>query len=401
MNSNNLYIDRYLFFQLNKKQEKIGEFLLNCDLDDINNVGIMGGLSGVVLTLSLYYRNTSDERFLDKLDQTIQLINKKIIAGRDIVSSYAQGIAGYAWLIIYLKENQVIDVDINDYLSEFDDFLFRKLILMLEEKQYDSLHGAIGVGTYFLKRENIEATEQVIDRLYNDRKNISGYAIWSRRNQQSNKDDVDFGLAHGIPGILFFLFKCYLKEISSQKCNEMIRESIAFMINYMNPSGIPSYFPYTIECNLIKQHDRRKNWSRLAWCYGDLSILYVFLNISSHFPINLDIPIMLEHVAKRRNMAATDVTTTGICHGMTGIAYLFFRLFCKTRNHHLEEASHYWLKKTLYHGNDPTGVAGFVFPENLNIQSLDLLTGISGVGSVFLSFLNPNLISWEESIFLS
>ena len=72
----------------------------------------------------------------------------------------------------------------------------------------------------------------------------------------------------------------------------------------------------------------------------------------------------------------------------------------QTGNHCFGEACHYWLKRTLSLGNEPTGMVGYVFLENNNNQPLDLLTGISGIGSVFLSFLNPNLISWDESIFL-
>lgn len=401
MNSNNLYINKKLLYQLNQKQEEIGEYLLNCDLDYTNDVGIMSGLAGVGLTLSLYYRNTSDERFLDKLEQTIELINKKIKAGNDIVSSYAHGIAGYAWLIIYLKENNIIEVDLNDYFFEMDDFLYCQLMLMLEAKQYDSLHKAIGIGYYFLKRGKNEVIEQIINELYNNRKTINGYATWTRYDQKNYKDVIDLGFAHGIPGKLFFLFKCYLKQISTKKCGEMIRENVAFIISFMNLSGTPSYLPYNIEIDQIKKFNSKSNWSRLAWCYGDLSALYVLQLLPSFLPAQLNVNDMLEHVAERRDAAATDANITGICHGSSGVAHIFFRMFLKTGNHCFEEACHYWLKKTLSLGNEPTGIIGHVFPENYNSQPLDLLIGISGISTVILSFLNPDLISWDESIFLS
>ena len=401
MNPNNLNIDKYFLSQLNQKQKEIGELLLDCNLEYTNNVGIMNGLAGIGLTLSLYYRITLDERFINKLEQTIEVTNKKIYIEKKLDSSYVQGIAGYAWLIIYLQENNILDVDIIDYLADIDIFLYQELMFMLDAKQYDSLYESVGLGFYFLKRKKTEVIEQIIAGLYNNRKNIKGYATWIRKNPKSNKEEVDFGLSHGLPGILFFLHKCYVNNISHQKCSEMIQENIAFMFTCMNFSGTPSYLPYTIECDKIKQYDIRKNWSRLAWCYGDLSALYILYLLSFCFSTPIDIIGMLEHVAKRRNEEMIDVRNPGICHGTSGIALIFLRLFLKTGNHGFEEACHYWLKRTLSLGNNPTGIVGFVFPENHNNQQLDLLTGISGIGSVLISFLNPKFNSWDESIFLT
>jgi len=398
MNLKTFHIDQELLIRVDQKQKQIGEYLLNCNLDYTDMVGLMDGLAGVGLLLSLFYRYTNDGRYLDGLNQTIELMNEKIYTGKTTITSYCSGIAGYAWLILYLKEKDLIEVDLDDYLYDIDLALTKSVAQMIEIKKFDQLHGAVGIGSYFLKRGNMKIVKQIIDGLFNQRKNINNNLTWSWI-----KDDheiLDFGLAHGIPGTLFFLFKCFLKNISPQKSAEMIRDNVSFMLNYLNLSGIPSYFPYSIDCDQIMQHDKKQNRSRLAWCYGDLTLLYVLLKLSPLFPVQIPLIPMLEHVAKRRSSTETLVKDAGLCHGSSGVAQIFYRLYRNTGNTGFEEAGKYWLAKTLLLGNEADGCAGYVFSENKNMLPLDLLVGVSGVGSVLLSFQNPELMDWDEIMFL-
>ena len=403
MTTRRIHIDNMLLTQIDQKQKQIGEYLLNNNLDFTNTVGVIDGLAGVCLILSLYYRHTSDEKYLDKLNQTICLINNKIDAGKDIVSSYAQGIAGYAWTIIYLKENDLIDVNLEDSLFEIDDFLYRSMKSMIKTKEYDSLHRAIGIGYYFLKRGNYKAVENIIDGLYKDRIKIHGTDTWNRKHVLNDNSVlvVDFGFAHGLPGILLFLYKCLLKHISTEKCHEMITDNISFIVNYLNLTGVPSCFPNWIECDKMLQWNSKRNLSGLAWCYGDLSALYVFLQLSANFSIHMDINLLLEEISKRKIYAETEINDVGLCHGNSGIAHIFYRLFLKTGNKCFEDACNYWLEKVILKGNNPDGVVGFLFPKNHHNQPLDLLTGISGIGAMFLSISNPDLVNWDEAMFLS
>jgi len=396
-----LWYNDDILSQVGQKQRQIGEYLLTCDLDYTDNIGIMDGLAGLGLTLSLYYRNTGDERYFDKMNQIIDLLQEKIYSGKVYNVSYCSGLAGFAWMIVYLKETELIEVDADDYLSEIDRVLLRNLILMIETKEFDPLHSAVGMGFYFLKRENHFAIENIIDGLYNDRKNIGGHLTWSRIDKNNNTEIVDFGLAHGIIGPLVFLYKCYLKNISSSKCGEMIRDTISFLLNYMNLSGTPSFFPSSVDFDKMIQYGSKQNFSRLAWCYGDLTAFSILLKISHVFPVQIDIIKMLEHVAQRKNYAETLVKDAGLCHGASGIAHIFNRLYQETGKISFEKAANYWLKRTLLFGNEADGITGYAFNENPNPSPLDLLVGISGVGLALTSFQNPELNNWDESIFLT
>jgi hypothetical protein len=401
MNVTTLQINREFLFQLNQKCDQIGTYLLHCKFDETNDIGLLDGLAGVGLLLSLYYRKTFNEKYLNKLEQIIEIINNMIQLRKDIKYSYDQGIAGYGWLLVYLKENDILEIDLDDYLAEMDNYLYQRLMFLISEKEYDPLYGAVGIGFYFIKRRNAGAVESIIDGLYRNRKNVNGYHVSCRKNLHTHCNDIDFGMAHGIPGILVFMYKCYLKHFSFQKCSEMIWDHINFMISCLNDSGSPSYFRYAIGIDQIKHFDKKQNRSRLGWCYGDLSALYVLFQLSGNFTLNINVIDMLEHVAQRKSEAETDVYMAGLCHGTSGIAHLFFRLFLQTDNHYFKDACSYWLKKTLFLGNKQVGAVGFDLHNSPNDNLPSLLLGISGVGSVFVSFLNSELINWDESIFLS
>ena len=105
-------IDNELMFQLKCKHVQVGNYLLSCNIGFTNDVGIMSGLSGLSLILALYYQHTSDERYLDKLNQSIDLINDMISAGKNMTPDYCHGIAGYAWLINYLRERDLVELDV-------------------------------------------------------------------------------------------------------------------------------------------------------------------------------------------------------------------------------------------------------------------------------------------------
>jgi len=400
MDIKTIHIGKELLIRADQKQRQIGEYLLSCNLDYTDRVGIMDGLAGVGLLLSMFYRHTNDERYLDRLNQAVDLMNKKIYMGKTTITSYCSGIAGYAWLIVYLKENDLIEVDLDDYLSDIDRVLSQSVMSMIERKEFDQLHGAVGIGFYFLKRGNMKIVETIIDGLYKNRKNIGGHMTWSYFHNAKNAEIVDFGLAHGIPGILYFLHKCYTKKVLTEKCTEIIRESLSFLFNYFNFSGIPSYFPSLIDFDKIMQHDNQQNSSRLAWCYGDLTLFCVLLQTAQDFPTETDIIKTLENVAKRKSFEETHINDSGFCHGVVGIAQIFHRLYHNTGNTCFEETAKFWLEKTLSVGNATDGFLGYVYTDNKNKQPLEILVGISGVGLVLLSFLNPELINWDESLFL-
>jgi hypothetical protein len=89
---------------------------------------------------------------------------------------------------------------------------------------------------------------------------------------------------------------------------------------------------------------------------------------------------------------------SGFCQGSFGAAYLFYKMYLKTNNQFLKQASDAWLKTTLLFANVNSNVLNRYMFFNPNIDgtnkyesSYSLLDGVTGVGLVYLSLLNPSL----------
>jgi lantibiotic modifying enzyme len=224
----------------------------------------------------------------------------------------------------------------------------------------------------------------------------------------SNPNDTDsyapnISLAHGMSSILILLTKIYKLGISENKVKELMKSISLYIVDQrnFNFNKIGSYFPsQSLEYNV----DNLK--SRMAWCYGDLGIanaLYIYGDtIHNNDIIELSIEIV-EFSTKRTEQEDTYVMDSGICHGTSGISYIFKRFYERTKIESFEKSSKYWLDKTIMYATHIDGFAGYKTyrPEEYGgwLNSYGLLDGVSGNGIVLLSnFCDSS--KWDECFLL-
>jgi len=63
--------------------------------------------------------------------------------------------------------------------------------------------------------------------------------------------------------------------------------------------------------------------------------------------------------ASRRDPAQCGVTDAGLCHGATGLAHVYNRLFQATRQREFADVSIFWFDRALEMRRSGQGVAGF------------------------------------------
>ena len=119
------------------------------DYDD--NLGVLAGISGVALFQFYYSKHTNNDYHADIGAEIITHCIEKINTGFSH-PSFCNGIAGLAWVIQHLRKEGFIELNSDDLLSQFDDFLYKKMIIDFRENKYDFLHGALGYAFYFFKR---------------------------------------------------------------------------------------------------------------------------------------------------------------------------------------------------------------------------------------------------------
>jgi lantibiotic modifying enzyme len=118
--------------------------------------------------------------------------------------------------------------------------------------------------------------------------------------------------------------------------------------------------------------------------------------------IALDI---LLHTTTRKNPAKERVIDGGICHGSSGIAHIYNRLYQSTGIDVFRDAAIHWIDDTLAKAQFIDGIAGYKTWHSPKyggwITHTGLLEGVSGIGLVLLSFISDIEPRWDECLLLS
>lgn len=375
------------------------------------SIALFGGRSGTLLLNSILCLNNSK---LDRevyIDKNIEFIMGVLEAEPQLHTSHSSGLSGLGYCLDFIQKNSLSAYCLNDLLKEIDFSVKKHIHEYIQRDDYDLLHGALGVGCYLMFREShLREVEFLVQALENSLvKDIDGIR-WKQFDEfRSGEYVYDFGLAHGNAGILYFLAKAYQLGIRKQACKNLIRGLIKFYkSNLQNPQEVGSYFPNFKE---VDKYDKNSLFarSRLAWCYGDLGILHTFFLVSKiigdasleYFAINL-----LKEVSKRCNYKETLVSDAGFCHGSSGAAYIFHKMFRATNEEAFKTSSDYWHKVTLdYTQVNSSKISGNFFKiteQSKGSNHLSLLDGVAGIAIVLSSQSKKSHESdWDYIFFLS
>ena len=281
----------------------------------------------------------------------------------------------------------------------------------INKGDYDYLHKALGIGLYFLsKKENkssINIEYLLIKLERNAERDLNGLK-WKSFNQQENKEVYNLSLSHGIASIITFISQIYKNSIAvNNRTNKLLCEAVSFLLacksivpNSYNGSFFPSYVSANDGIN--------KSGSRLAWCYGDLGI-GIALWQASQVLLNKEwakiaIDVLLQ-TTLRQDPNKEHVIDAGFCHGSSGIAHIYNRMYQYTGNNAFKEAAIYWINDTLSKATFSNGLAGYKawhLPEHGGwVNESGLLEGIAGIGLVLLSTICEIEPKWDECFLLS
>ena len=373
----------------------------------LGNIGLYTGDSGVLLLLTRYYLWSGDERYLTKLHECLTWIEKMISTGQ-VGPTFCSGLAGYGWLLCYLLEKGLLDMD-EDYFSTLDSLLERCAEQMHAAKKLDQMHGLVGLGLYFLKRRKTESIQHILNVLASEAEyDDNGEIRWIAHSQYKPKR-YDFGLAHGMAGILHFLSKAYALGVGRELCRKLGDGIVMFYRHHeMDVAAIGSYYPYSILYEDYKQNSYKPEKCRLAWCYGDLSALSVMYRYAGLVRDRELERMAIERLVVssfRRDLKDAVVKDAQFCHGASGLAHMYHRIYKLTGRDEFKSAAVYWTKVMLKIGTVDNG-SGYVFTEN-NIENGSmapcdsLLEGAVGVAMVLLSVLDNQDMDWDEALMLS
>ncbi len=377
---------------ISERINRVVSFYENSELS--GKLSLYSGDSGIVLFFAQLYLRTRNEMYLSKInvifDELVYILNTR----SDIDMSFCNGLAGYAWLVCYLKKHDLIHVD-ESYLEELDLVLFNGMQTYIHSSRFDQLHEAVGIGRYFLAREQKEYLRVLVNALYTTKDESNSEIKWLSYINGNDKPRYDMGLAHGMIGILYFLTKCRLLCVETCKCDILIDGIFKFYKN--NEQDFQKYntfFAYSYDVVEYNENNIEASNCRYAWCYGDLGVLYV-LYLSGKYLNKEDLlkyaTYRIQLLVKSKNVENSLVSDSSLCHGSSIIGYIYNKLNTMMDDSNFTESIDYWFNMTLnFEDKIP----------NSEIN-MSLLEGQVGSSLFLMSLINNDYMDWDECMMLS
>lgn len=342
------------------------------------------------------------------------------------------GFTGLGWTVEHLSglfqqfqsaeedqpsEPRAEDASDEDLNADIDAMILRHIPRMTASSPYDLISGLVGLGTYFFERMPRETAIQGIRAVFDQLESLSqrteaGMTWFSGpellpewQRELCPQGYYNLGVAHGIPGIIHFLGEVAATDIVESERSCQLRDgAVQWLIAQARPSGSTSRFSSWVVPG------EEPTDSRMSWCYGDLGILAVLLQVARR----TDRSDWRQFANELLNHClAWPVDDAGIgdaplCHGAVGVAHIFNRIYQETGDRRCLDAALFWFNRALAMRQPGTGVGGYsslTRPDPLKPivweASAAFLDGSIGVALALLSALTPVDPAWDRMLLLS
>jgi lantibiotic biosynthesis protein len=376
-----------------------------------DSISLMSGISGLALYYFGRYNATKDEKYYFELEKIFEKLMIELEKPENIYPSFSSGLAGVGWVINYFYKKDIFSKEDTSILDDFDIYLINSTRKLLATSDFDYLHGSSGCILYFLnrihKKEIIELLEVYIRCLEEQSINLGNNGIlFNYFNYSEEVKNYNFSLSHGLASTINILLRLYQKNILRAECKDLIFNAIKGLMLHKNENErsdlYSNIFPSTIDIN---GNEHRSN--QIAWCYGDLGILYTLYFVAIEFD-DIDLKVFslnrLILMSKEHNFKNLKIPDPCVCHGSSGIAYIFFKLYNITGNIIFKLASNIWLEHTLeFYKKDGCFLKRDFDRDKKIVFTLDssILDGCTSVVQVLNTIQNPFIEDWDEILLLT
>ncbi|WP_278553376.1 hypothetical protein [Elizabethkingia bruuniana] len=116
--------------------------------------GLINGLSGDALILFL----SPEKKNRDEGLKLLNIVSEEITTSTDY--SFDTGITGFGWLVAFLHQERLIDIDSDDILEDFDDQIYKLTLQELSEQNMD-INTLLGfIDYHIIRHRNKNFNEQ-------------------------------------------------------------------------------------------------------------------------------------------------------------------------------------------------------------------------------------------------
>lgn len=356
------------------------------------NEGLFLGTGGPLLFFSYYSKFTKNQwtqSFFDKYyDICLNAISNGVYN-----PSFCDGAPGLIYLLNLLNKEGLIEVDLTDVWKFYDKYIHMALEKVLIGGEVDFLYTGAGLLYYFANRDYVDekAINHYVDLIEDCSIKLSSGITWKDKFNDVIDIKYNISLSHGSAGLIMALILLWQRHKShlNSKLPLLINQAISFVLSQKNSKEVGSCFPA-----YCKEFDRNRQ-SRLGWCNGDLGVAlalwYAGKIFNNTYWENEALKTFIFD-SSRRKKEETSVEDAYFCHGTSGIAQIYKRLYYETNIPLFKETHDYWINRTIE-----------IIERNLSeCTSSALLTGVSGIGLTLLASAgNINYSSWDKVFLIS
>lgn len=389
---------------INPILEKIYADIFQDDVSD--GPSLYGGRAGLAL-FELFYLSYMGGRVEGAhFESALQRLSEEVFMLSGLTLS--NGIAGVCWFFSLLERRGILDSEDLELLCSRDVELKQTALRLLASGVYDPLHGATGIGYYLLYRERGREDEGFFQNFFSGLDSLinvkSAEVLLPRMDFTERRilgNEVDFGVAHGITGVLKFCIQCCRQGVCYDQAAENARRFIDYLMVNANADTSFCFFPSVSTAGVVSD-----GHSRLGWCYGDLGIAFILYQAGVEFGdsgLKEFSLAVLRRTAGRRAYPETRVMDSGLCHGSAGIAYLYRRIWRYTGESVFRDAGDFWMQQAVQAAltDDPGGTyMQYLATTNSFVHNAFFLEGAAGIGLVLLDYLKPDG-GWDYCLFLN
>lgn len=382
---------------------------------DSESYGLLGGKSGGAIFYTYLYKAFNESKYFDIASQYVDELNEAL-ATQEMPYLMSSGVAGIAYVFQHLRNIGFLDTDDDLNLKEVDDFVAEASLNDYLQGNWDPLHGLTGLGVYFLERhKEADQTEQlskIVDYLDQMRRPAGEHKLWVSAaytiDDYNSPECYNFGMAHGMPGVLSLLAQIHQLGIQQEKISEIINDVMGYLLKGRLPDDLPSAFPSRIVTNSDDEGERDTH-ARLGWCYGDFGMINTLLHAGRALnkPEWIAEAEQLTHKTTLRDRVSASCSDAEFCHGAVGIVHQYLRIYQRTGNEAFKEAALRWLDITLAEFYKPdSGLGGYAMSSydsatktSILKESPAFLDGSMGVALVYLWLITGTDPGWDNIYF--
>lgn len=377
--------------------------------ENIVDYGIFTGHAGLALYYFEKHKIYKDELSLNKFEYQLEISLGSL--NKSKLFSLCSGDIGVYFLILHLCKNNYFDESVEDSFDEFPEYAHELIDFYAVSKNFDYLHGFLGVlylclELYSFSKDLLFKTRlkkticHAIGILHSLATVIDDEKIaWISKGYYSRVEGFSFGFAHGIPSIISMLTRALYLGFEVETIKTLLKKSFNYIISVKGDYKGAS-FPNFITVDNGKHIFGET--SRLAWCYGDLSVGVAMLNygeIINDISIIKDAnEILLKTI--ERDQEHTGIVDVFLCHGSSGLVLIYNYLFDKTGISSYKERATFWMKETVGKIKEgKTGLKTWLGKEGW-IDQDTILEGKTGLLLLLYSLMNDDCKTLLEKLFL-